>query len=376
MADFVIIGGGVYGCGTAWELAKQGAEVVLLEANTIASGASGGLGKRGVRANGRDVRELPLMQEAYEIWPTLHEQLGGETGYERLGHLLLIERPLDKTRQEAQVWVQQANGIPTEWLDAGAVREMEPFVSEAVIAATYCPLDGVADHTATTRSYAQAARQHGAIIHENTAVSRLERQGSKVTAVITEDGQRFSVEKSVLLASNRHAPHFIQQELGITLPLWELYPQVMNTAPISPMPLNHLIGHAHRTLAMKAVPGDHVMISGGWHGRYNPNSKQIEPVPEQVEGNRLEAVAAFPCLAELPIVEVSVERAELISQDDIPIMDYLPGADNLLVATGWSGHGWAISPAVVRHLAQWMLTNSRPDILAPFNYGRFLNKKI
>ena len=46
MADFVIIGGGVYGCGTAWELAKQGAEVVLLEANAIASGASGGLGRQ------------------------------------------------------------------------------------------------------------------------------------------------------------------------------------------------------------------------------------------------------------------------------------------------------------------------------------------
>jgi sarcosine oxidase subunit beta len=54
MADYVIIGGGIYGCTVAWHLAKQGADVHLLEANTIASGASGGLGKRGVRANGRD----------------------------------------------------------------------------------------------------------------------------------------------------------------------------------------------------------------------------------------------------------------------------------------------------------------------------------
>ncbi|MEM7335430.1 MAG: FAD-dependent oxidoreductase, partial [Chloroflexota bacterium] len=109
-----------------------------------------------------------------------------------------------------------------------------------------------------------------------------------------------------------------------------------------------------------------------WHGRLNPNTQQIEPVPEQVEGNRLEAVAAFPCLADLPIAEVSVERGELISQDDIPIIDYLPGAKNMLVAAGWSGHGWAISPAVVRHLAQWLLTNHRPEILAPFHYNRFI----
>ncbi len=41
MADFVIVGGGVYGCGVAWELAKRGADVQLLEAKSVAGGASG-----------------------------------------------------------------------------------------------------------------------------------------------------------------------------------------------------------------------------------------------------------------------------------------------------------------------------------------------
>ncbi len=65
-ADFVIVGGGIYGVATAWELARGGADVLVLEARDIASGASGGLGKRGVRANGRDIRELPLMRAAYD----------------------------------------------------------------------------------------------------------------------------------------------------------------------------------------------------------------------------------------------------------------------------------------------------------------------
>ena len=59
--DFVIVGGGIYGCSVAWEIARRGGKVLLLEANTIAAGASGGQGKRGVRANGRDLRELPLL---------------------------------------------------------------------------------------------------------------------------------------------------------------------------------------------------------------------------------------------------------------------------------------------------------------------------
>ena len=70
MADYVIVGGGIHGCAVAWELATRGADVLLLEAKSIASGASGGLGERGVRANGRDLRELPLMRLAYDIWPT------------------------------------------------------------------------------------------------------------------------------------------------------------------------------------------------------------------------------------------------------------------------------------------------------------------
>ena len=95
MADYVIVGGGIYGCTVAWELAKRGEEALLLEAKAIASGASGGLGERGVRANGRDLRELPLMRLAYDIWPVLHEHIGGFTGYRRLGHLHLIEREVD-----------------------------------------------------------------------------------------------------------------------------------------------------------------------------------------------------------------------------------------------------------------------------------------
>ncbi|HEV8190636.1 MAG TPA: FAD-dependent oxidoreductase, partial [Ktedonobacterales bacterium] len=85
--DYVIIGGGVYGSGVAWELARRGADVLLLESGTIASGASGGPGKRGVRANGRDVRELPLMRMAYELWPKLAGEIGAPTGYERIGNL-------------------------------------------------------------------------------------------------------------------------------------------------------------------------------------------------------------------------------------------------------------------------------------------------
>ncbi|MEM7534243.1 MAG: FAD-binding oxidoreductase [Chloroflexota bacterium] len=371
MTDFVIIGGGVYGCAVAWELAQQGADICLLEANTIASGASGGLGKRGVRANGRDVRELPLMCEAYDIWPTLHEQLDGPTGYERVGHLLVIEREIDLEALSPQPWVQARQGIHTHWLDQAMLREREPAISARMLAAIYCPNDGIADHTATTQSYAAAAQRLGADIREQTAVAKLQCNGDRVTAVITDKDERIPVKRGVLLASNAHAKQFVQTELGVTLPLSRMYPQVMKTIPVDPMPVRHLIGHAHRTLAMKVIDENQVMISGGWRGAVNPETGKVEPVQAQVEGNLAEAVAVYPSLAGVDVAEVSVERPEMIAYDGIPIIDTLAGAANMVVAVGWSGHGWAIAPAVARHVATWMLTGERAVILEPFQYTRF-----
>lgn len=375
MVDYVIVGGGIYGCTVAWELAKQGKDVLLLEAKTIASGASGGLGERGVRANGRDVRELPIMKMAYDQWRTLAEDIGGETGYRRLGHLLLIEREEDLVKAPAQVWMQNQQGVETRLLNGDEVRELEPHVSENVIAAIYCPNDGVADHTMTTRSIAQAAQQHGAVIQENATVTGLEREGNKVTTVIALiDGQEthIHVNKQVILLSNTHSVSFIKDYLGIELPLWAMLPQVMALEPMETMPLTHLIGHAHRTLAIKPLLDNRVMISGGWRGQWNDQTQQGDTIPEQVEGNRQEAIATYPPLKDVPVDEAFADRTELISIDGIPIIDYLPNADNMLIGVGWSGHGWAISPAVGKLMAEWILTGQQPELLVPFAYSRFM----
>lgn len=375
MADFVIVGGGVYGCAVAWELAKKGVEVCLLEAKTIASGASGGLGSRGVRASGRDVRELPLMEEAYDIWPTLHEQLDGPVEYKRLGHLLLMEQALDLTKLEPQMWLQNQNGIESRLLSGDELREFEPYISETIRGAIYTPNDGISNHTLTTQSYAKAAAKLGADIRENTAVSGLELANGRVAAVITAGGERIPVGKKVLLASNAHIQTFLPEQIGVTLPVWKMQPQVMHTEPVEPQPVQHLIGHFSRVLAMKPSPGNRVMISGGWHGAVNPSTGKVEPAQDQVDGNLAQAVATYPCLDGVSVAEVSVERPELITQDGVPIIDTFDAAENMIVATGWCGHGWAIAPSTARHLANWLYTDVRPGILEPFRYSRFFSRK-
>ena len=370
-AEFVIVGGGIYGVATAWALATRGAQVLLLEARDVAAGASGGLGKRGVRANGRDVRELPLMRLAYDLWPTLHETLGSPTGYERVGHLQLYERHHDVGGADVRARVQTALGIPTLHLQGAAVRDVEPGLTDKVLGALHAPLDGVADHEATTRAYAAAAERAGAVIRRGAEVIGVVRDGGRVDAVTLADGSVIEVGSDVLFLMNGGLVEFVRREFRCALPLWTIYPQVLISTPAEVAPFRSYVGHLHRPVALKMVPGNRVMLSGGWRGRWNVETGRGETIPASVAGNWADATAVFPALGSLTIAEATADRAETNSLDLVPVIDRVPGAANALMAGGWTGHGWAIAPAVAPLLAQWVLEGEAPALLRPFARSRF-----
>lgn len=370
-AEFVIVGGGIYGAATAWALAGSGASVLVLEGRDVAAGASGGLGKRGVRANGRDLRELPLMRRAYDLWPTLASDLGAETGYARTGHLQLYERHHDIGAAAVRAQVQAALGIPTTHLEGPQVREVEAGLSEIVLGALHAPLDGVADHEATTRAYAAAAGRAGATLRTGAEVAHLERAGDRVVAVRLAGGERVEVGRALLLLNNGGLRELAARELGCHLPVWNIYPQVVRSTPAAVAPFRSYIGHAHRPVALKMIAGGAVMLSGGWRGRWHPETRRGETIPASVTGNWAQAVALFPAIADLAIAESLADRAETTSLDLVPIVDRVPGVANAFLACGWSGHGWAIAPAVAPLLADWVRGADTPPLLRPFGLSRF-----
>ncbi len=113
------------------------------------------------------------------------------------------------------------------------------------------------------------------------------------------------------------------------------------------------------------------MLSGGWRGKLNPESGRGETTAANVAGNWAEAVALFPAVGALAVAQFTSDRSETNALDLIPIIDRIPGATNVIVGCGWTGHGWAIAPAVAMHLAQWALDGVRPALLAPFTLARF-----
>lgn len=371
--DFVIVGGGVYGMATAYHLARLGAEsVAVIERDEPAAGASGGVGKRGVRANRRDLRELPLMREANRIWPTLHEELDGATGYERTGGTYLIDGPASTgfkgiDAAESYARAQSALGVPTELWDRDRVRSEYPGISDEVQAASFVPTDGVASHEATTLSYTAAAQRRGVQILSGTEVVELRTDGAgRIAGVLTANGELIGARREVLLLANGGVRQLVAEATGKDLPLWTIYPLACTLRTSSSVYIPRLTGHETRPLSVK-MTGEHIMLSGGWRGRATPEGPEV--VPERLRGNIEVLQRVFPYLADLEVITADASRAETASVDQIPIIGRC--APNLFVACGWSGHGWAIAPVVSRLIAEDIVMDAPSPLLAPFSPRRF-----
>jgi sarcosine oxidase subunit beta len=372
--EVIIVGGGVYGCGLAHELATAGMDVRVLERDRVASGSSGGPGARGIRSSGRDLRELPLVRRAHELWPDLADRLGAPTGYHRTGSLRLVEKEAVGTHGgrvslEAHAWSQTQAGIPAAVLDRGGLLELEPDVAGAVTHALHCPHDGVAGHAQTTRAYADAARRLGAHIHEGEAVTGLAWSGRDVSSVVTTKDVYTPTRAVVLLANTATAK--LLADTPVYLPTWRVVPQVVLVRPRHPLRITHLIGHDSRSLSLKRAEDDTVQISGGWRGRWDPATGRGVVDPEMVEASLEQGSQVYPALHGATVVGTDATRPESCSSDGIPLIDSLPDSTNTYLATGWSAHGFALAPSVCELLARWITSGDKPETLAPFGLDRF-----
>lgn len=374
MTDFLIVGGGVYGCGLAWQLASAGAEVTVLEKDAIASGSSGGSGARGIRADHRDLRELPLARRAQELWPTLDERVGASTGYHRVGGLRLVEQEYvgghgGRVSLRSHAWMQTRAGIPTHVLDRSELLELEPALGEIVTHALFTPVDGVAPQRQTTSALALGARRAGAELVESTPVTGLEWSGNRVTGVRTPDGI-VRARKAVVIAANAGTAAILG-DAHDPVPGWSVVPQTTFIEPTNQIAIRHLVNHESRPLSLKAAPGGGVQVSGGLRGRWNPASRTPEVDEAIVPAALADASAVYPGLAGARVISSEALGPESCSPDGIPVIDLVPGSENAYLATQWTSHGFALFPAVVEALRLWLMAGRRPDVLAPFSASRF-----
>jgi sarcosine oxidase subunit beta len=379
MADVVIIGAGISGSSSAYELAKEGLDVVLVDRFGPAAMASGWT-LAGVRQSGRHPAELPLAKAAVDIWATLADELDSPTHYRRGGNLRLARTEEEAAVIEGIVRDQTAAGLELKLLETNKdIREIAPAIAEHVLMASLCPSDGGADPSSTVLGFVRAAERLGAKTRFGERVLSIEVEDGKVAAVVTDQG-RIPAKKVVVAAGI--FGNEVLKPLGIDVPLQIPMVTVLRSAPLDAV-LTQVIGVANADCAGRQEYNGRFRVTSGlqdWHGGLFETRTEVGTRPRVLPtGHSMaEVVDLFgdivPAFATAQIEDYWAGLIDL-TPDAIPVIDGDIGVEGLVVTMGFSGHGFCLGPITGKLVSD--LVQERPARLAiePFKYSRFHNSR-
>lgn len=370
--DVVVIGGGISGTAAAYELARAGARVTLLEQGSLASMASGWT-LAGVRQSGRHPAELPLATAAVARWEHLGEELDAEIEYRREGNLRLARSPEEVRVIEKIVAEQRDLGLDLTYLpDNAAVREVAPAIAESVLAASYCPTDGHANPIATVQAFAMAAARHGTTLRTGTVVTAIDTSGGRVRGVRTPNGD---IAADVVVVTAGVYTARLCAPLGLDLPIQVSQVAVVQTVPLPPL-LRQVLGTAGADFAGRQEVGGRFRLTGGgqpWPHRLEDRDHDddlVLPPAADIVAALTRGIEVLPALGEAGVARVWGGLLDM-TPDALPIIERVPQVDGLVIAAGFSGHGFCLGPVTGHIVRDLVMEGATAFPIQPFMRDRF-----
>lgn len=391
--DVLIVGGGVIGCAVAYELAKDGLRVTLLERAGLCAGASGANGALIWPQAMHRGAALDLTLACARLFPTLGEELGADIEYRRTGGMVAIETDAQWAQMAEYVAGQPAVGLHAELLDGAEARRREPLLAPDLRGAVYAEHGGTINPFRLTLGYAHAARVRGATLVTGTEVLSLLRRGDRIAGVTTRTGD-LEAETVILAGGAWSGP--LAATANLRVPVTPRQGMVVVTEP-APFRLRNVL---------KPIKSDTDMwrFSQPWPpdapGRpgYDPNLPPGKGMgmAQTVAGNlvigstsRFVGLDRAPTLAGIRyVLESACRIAPAIGQlrmlrtwagfrpytpDGLPLLGPAPGVNGLVLATGHDGSGIGMSPVSARLVAAAVTKADPPLPLEPFDPRRFGN---
>ena len=418
-ADVVVVGAGIVGCATAYFLARRGARVVVVERGSVA-GEQSRKNWGFVRQQGRDPVELPLVVEANRMWQGLERELGTDIEWVRGGNLALAADESRLARFEAWLPVAREFGLDTRLLRARDLDAVVPGLAGGWLGGLHTPGDGHADPEKTTDAFARAAIAHGATLHLDCAVQAVTAQAGAVAGVVTEQGE---IRAPVVVCAAGAWSSRLTRTLGLDLPQRWVRGTVARTTAAPPVTACAVWGpgvafRQRRDGSFNIAAGgalDHdvtldslrqlrFFLPNFWKNRTLfrfhvgrpllaslaaavPGSaarrrplvwdRGLEPEPNPVKVRRslAELQRVLPAL---PPLGVARQWAGYIdaAPDLVPVLGEVPGLRGFVLATGFSGHGFAMGPIAGRLVSE-LIVDGKPSLdLAAFRFSRFAEGAI
>ncbi|MEX1172555.1 MAG: FAD-binding oxidoreductase [Chloroflexota bacterium] len=235
--DVLVIGGGIVGAASAYYLARAGVQVTLVEAESLAFGATGrNLGFIWVHTR-KPGPELDLVMTTRARLPDLVEELGENVDLRTEGGMVFYTDERQTAVMREFVAQRVADGLPMSLISGAEARERAPILSDDVIGATFCELDAQVEPTLWVRAFASAATRLGADIREGVRVERLLRDGDRIIGAETSEGAILAGD--VVLAAGGWTPE-LAAAVGIDVPIHPMRLQIVQTLPM-PTRTDHVI---------------------------------------------------------------------------------------------------------------------------------------
>lgn len=419
--DFAVIGGGIIGLSAALSLTECGFKVAVLEKGRI-GGEQSGRNWGWIRKLGRDDAEIPLMIRAAQLWRNMEERVSAPIGYRQEGVIYLSRTEKEQAARYRHFETAQQFDVPVERLSSQQVDHLiegKPgFWREGIKSST----DARVEPLLAMAAIARFAESAGILIRENCAVRGLEKSAGKVSGVITEAG---TVKASaVLLAGGAWTGLFLER-YGIRFPQLSVRASVARTHPSpniyagcasdSSLAFRRdeaggyvvaLTDHSDFYVGPSAFKNTILFAKSAWGSRDSLHLKPaapagypdawttrrtwkddqsspfertrvLSPAPWSGLVSQLEQRIAvrFPALKDTRISEAWAGMIDTMP-DTVPTIDRVPDLEGLWVASGFSGHGFGLGPAVGEILANLMQNRETGFDLTRFRFNRFTDGSV
>lgn len=410
--DLIVIGGGIVGCSAALYAARQGMSCLLIERDTPGSAQSGrNLGF--VRQQARDFPELALMIGAMPIWEGIEADLGRRVGWHQGGNLSLAFSEAELASRQA--WQERAAaefGLDTRMLSAAETLALVPSLAPGIgiVGAMYTASDGRAEPARATRAFFEAAVETGVSVSLGEPVSQIDVSGGCVSGVWV--GDRLYRSGTVVCAAGAHSAALLRP-VGLDLPQERIRATVARTMPRPSLRLDPCVSGGQTGIRQDVNGAFVISVAGGeydvrldswrsmrWYAQTrkdNPDAARVNylaPLP-RLKRSRATPLADIPPTRDHVPVEASrVEQALDEFRTIVPgasdlavetawagIIDTLPdvipaigpvaGIHGLLVATGFSGHGFGPGPMAGKVLAELAAGRVSPVDISGLSPMRF-----
>jgi 4-methylaminobutanoate oxidase (formaldehyde-forming) len=376
-AQFVVIGGGIIGCSTAYHLARDHkADVILLEQNRLTSGSTWhAAGLVGQLRSSASITQV--LKYSVDLYKKLDAETGLDTGWKMTGCLRLATNENRWTEYKRLATTAQSFGMEMHLVSPAEVKKMWPLMDVSdLVGASWLPTDGQASPSDIAQSLAKGARMHGAKIVEGCRVEGFDIVEGRVKAIRTNLG---TISCETVINCGGQWARQIGAMAGVSVPLQPVKHQYIITEKLEGLSSDAatLRDPDRRTYFKEEVGG---LVFGGYEPDPIPwttgdvpgdfEFQLFEDDWDHFEQHMAQALARVPAL-ETTGIKKMINGPESFTPDGNFILGAAPECKNFYVGAGFNAFGIASGGGAGWVLAQWAAAGEAPMDLWVVDIRRF-----